>query len=383
MIAAVITLPAALRKGPDARRKGAAGLLFAAIIRHDLRSLAFNMFACGIAATVATFQFAVFTSFLAAGAAAPRMLAPAAWISDRGVACFDFPTLISQEYAGPLLSELPGARFTRVLIGFTGWLSPDGSRGNVAVIGTDDSGLAPRHFRADASDLARLQLTPGRSEASIGGISVQLAGTTGQLATFLGAPYVVVPFDLARMALGAPRDSVSFLAVRFDGSVPADLAERLKRIEARFPEISARTGTDFEASSSRYWQNKTGAGAAILLAAVLAAMLMLILLINGVGRFVQRRQGDLVSMIGHGARPADIHLLLTAIAGFVTLSSLAQAFVLVPVADALSSHWLPWVHFKPVDLVFAVVMALACLAASAWSATRDIKGIPADAIFRS
>jgi hypothetical protein len=360
-------------------------LVFAAIVRLDLRPLAFSLVACGIAATVAAFQFAVFTSFLAAGAAAPRFLAADAWITDRGVACFDFPSPLPEGYAGTLAALLPGARFERVVVGFTGFVSPQGQRGNVAVIGIDDPTLPPRGFRSDVSDRARLDLGgPGRgAEASIGGVTVTAAGETDQLATFLGAPYAVLRYETAQALLGLPAETTSYIAVRFRDGPPADLAARLARIEARFPEISARSGADFEARSSAYWQVKTGAGAAILLAAVLAALLMVLLLVNGVGRFVQRRQNDLLSMIGHGATPAQIGVLVVLIAVLLVGAGLAQALLVVPLLDLVSSPLLPWVHFKPVDAGFAAVVALAALLVAAATALAELKRIPADAIFRS
>ncbi|MGL4542059.1 MAG: hypothetical protein ACRCUI_06080, partial [Polymorphobacter sp.] len=179
------------------RHWGAAALVFGAVLRCDGRSLWFSLGACGIAATVATFQFAVFTSFLAAGAAAPRYLDADAWITDRGIECFDFPTPLPDGYRGAVLAELPGAHIDRVVVGFTGWVSPAGARGNVALIGVDGSGLGPHRFRAERSDLARLQLTGAgaRADASIGGKAVQLAETTDRLATFLGAPYVIMDLE--------------------------------------------------------------------------------------------------------------------------------------------------------------------------------------------
>ena len=358
-------------------------LVFGAVLRCDGRSLWFSLVACGIAAIVATLQFAVFTSFLAAGAAAPRYLAADAWITERGVECFDFPTPLADGYRGALLAELPGAEIERVVVGFTAWVSPTGARGNVALIGSDSAALAPREFRAEQSDLKRLQLEDDKLDASIGGTSVILAATTDRLATFLGAPYVEMSYETAHAILGYPPETAAYLAVRFPDGAPADLAARLARIEVQFPELSARTGSQFEENSSSYWQNKTGAGAAILLAAVLASLLMVLLLVNSVGRFVQRRQSDIISMLGHGASPQQIRNLLLAMAGFLIASSLVLTVLLVPVIVSCAHPLLPWVNFKRVDLMFAVLIATLCLVSSLIVATRELERFPADAIFRS
>lgn len=358
-------------------------LVFGAIVRRDIGPLAFSLVACGIAATVATFQFAIFTSFVAASAAAPRYLAADAWISDRGVACFDFPSPLPEGYAGSLMALLPGARFDRVVMGFSSYVSPTGQRGNVAVIGTDGSGLGPRAFRADASESARLGLGPRGGEASIGGMTVQAVASTDRLATYLGAPYAVMRYESAQALLGLPAETASYLAVHFPDGPPPDLEARLARIEARFPEITARTGRAFEADSARYWQGKTGAGAAILLAAVLASLLMALLLVNGVGRFVQRRQADLVSMIGHGASPAQLAVLIGLIGALLVGASLAQALVAVPMLDTATGSWLPWVAFKTVDAGFALMIAGLALVVAVASAISAIGRFPPEAIFRS
>ena len=341
-------------------------LVFGAIVRRDIGLLAFSLVACGIAATVATFQFAIFTSFVAASAAAPRFLAADAWITDRGAACFDFPSPLPEGYAGPLAAILPGARFDRVVMGFASYVSPGGARGNVAVIGSDGSGLAPRAFRSDVSEAARLGLDDG-GEASIGGVTMQAAGTTDRLATYLGAPYALLRYETAQALLGMPADTGSYLAVHFPDGVPADLKARLARIEARYPEINARTGAEFEASSAAYWQGKTGAGAAILLAAVLASLLMALLLVNDIGRFVQRREADLVSMIGHGASSGQLAVLLGLIGLLLVGASLAQVLVAVPLLDA----------------GFALLVAALALGVAITLATSALRRFPPDAIFRS
>ncbi|MGL4543711.1 MAG: hypothetical protein ACRCUI_14500, partial [Polymorphobacter sp.] len=306
-----------------------------------------------------------------------------AWIVERGIECFDFPTPIAEDYRGALLSELPGARIDRVVIGYAGWLSPIGGRGNVALIGIDDAALTPHEFRADRSDLRRLDLRAGQTGASIGGVSVELAGVTTALATFLGAPYAVMDYSAAHRILGYPTDNAAMLAVYFPNGAPADLRDRLARIATRFPELGAMTGAEFEASSSAYWQNKTGAGAAILLAAALASLLMGLLLVNSVGRFVQRRQSDIISMLGHGATLTQVRAVLMAMAGFLVAASLGVALLMVPLMVLIAHPLLPWVHFSFADLVFVIVVSLLCLIASVVASSRELRRFPADAIFRS
>lgn len=199
-------------------------LFLRAVIARDWRFLAVTIVSCGVAATVASFQYAVFTSFLRAGAVIPRAVNADFWIMARSVECFDFPTTFDEDYAATLTRYVPGARFRRVIFGFAPWRSPTGRRGNVALVGVDGSDLPDFGFLADRSDLARLDIGSRRTAAaSIGDITLHLAGTADNLPTFLGAPYVVVPFETARRILRADAGSTSFVIGNFAPGFPPDL----------------------------------------------------------------------------------------------------------------------------------------------------------------
>ena len=376
------------RTGPDAKAAGlpsgsVVGLLLRAIMLRDIRSLLGGVGSAGTAATVACFQFAVFTSFLSAASAAPRWLAADVWVSDRGVESFDFPMPIAEGYAGTVLAELPGATVRRVVFGFTGWVSPAGRRGNVALIGVEEAGLAPRRFVVDRSDLTRLDIARSESESSVGALTMVSAKPTDGLATFLGAPYVVTELDDARAALAAPIDQVAFLAIDFPRGRPTDLDARLRRLKARYPEIDVRTDAAFQADSSRYWQAKTGAGAAILLAAILASLLMILLMLTSIGRFIQRRSQDFVSLIGHGAGDRQLAMLVGAVAAVLTGGAGLVALVAVPLARAAAAPMLPWVTLKPVDVVFALALVAISFGLAVFAAIRALRRFPPHVIFRS
>jgi hypothetical protein len=383
-----IRYPIAWHSGPDTTAAGptpgsVVGLLLRAIMLRDVRSLLGGVGSAGTAATVACFQFAVFTSFLSAASAAPRWLAADVWVSDRGVESFDFPMPISEGYAGTILAELPGASVRRVVFGFTGWVSPMGRRGNVALIGVEETGLAPRRFVADRSDLGRLDIARSESESSVGALTMVSAQPTDGLATFLGAPYVVTGLDDARAALAAPIDQVAFLAIDFPRGRPSDLDARLRRLKARYPELDVRTDAAFQADSSRYWQAKTGAGAAILLAAILASLLMILLMLTSIGRFIQRRSQDFVSLIGHGASDRQLAMLVAAVAAVLTGGAGLVALVAVPLARAAAAPMLPWVTLKPIDVVFALALVAISFGMAVFAAIRALRRFPPHVIFRS
>lgn len=371
---------------PSAVKFGVALLFVRAVLVRDGKFLAVTLTSCAVAAIVAMFQFSVYTSFLRASAVVPRMLGGDFWVTSASVECFDFPYQFNQDYAGSLARFVPNADFRRVVFGFAAWRSPQGRRGNVAVVGVDGTGLPDDGFAADLSDLQRLDLTvPTLAQPQFGSISettLHLARTVDTLPTFLGAPYVIVPFERGRELLGMDPSSTSFLIGDFPGNHPDLFAAR--RLTARnFPEVSMLSATQFADSSARYWQRKTGAGMAILLAAVLAGLLMAILLSNGVLRFIQRYHHDLISLLGHGANQRDITRIVGSIAVLIAVITMAAALLVTPVMIALFRPLLPWVSFRAGDAVVPLLAVMASLLIALGAARRAIAAYGPDIVFRS
>jgi hypothetical protein len=359
-------------------------MLVRAIVLRDGRFLIVTLLSCSVAAIVAMFQYAVYTSFLSASAVAPRMLGGDLWVMAATVECFDFPTPFNEDYAGVLAAVAPDGHFRRAVFGFAPWRSPAGRRGNVAIVGIDDSGLPDNGFAVDRSDLARLDLSDDGAYqvATISDTSLHLSRTVDSLPTFLGAPYVVLPLERARALLRMDPSSASFLIIDAPDQ-RHDLLAMQAMVEADFPDIRLMSADQFAASSARYWQNKTGAGLAILLAALLAGLLMAILLSNGVLRFLQRYHNDIVSLLGHGAGRADIMLVVGMVAAMIAAVTLGAALLATPLIILLTQPLLPWVRFDPVDALVPAGAVILALAMSLVAAHRAVGSFAPEIVFRS
>jgi hypothetical protein len=360
-------------------------LFIRTVLTRDGRFLAVTLLSCAVAALVATFQYSVYTSFVRASGVVPRVLGGDFWVTAASVECFDFPDPLNEDYAQALARYVPGARFRRVAFGFATWRSPSGRRGNVAVVGVDGSGLPDNGFAVDRSDLARLDLVAGSAgfqQGSISDTTLHLAQTIDSVPTFLGAPYVMVPFERARELLRMDPASTSFLIGDVQADAP-DLALVRQSAALHYPEVTLMAAGDFEDSSARYWQRKTGAGLAILLAAVLAGLLMAILLANGVLRFIQRYHQDFVSLLGHGATQRDISLIVAGIATIIAAITMVSALLTTPVMIAAFNSLLPWVRFELVDVLVPMSGVLLSLGVALVASRRAIAAFGPEAVFRS
>lgn len=354
------------------------------VLARDGRFLAVTLLSCAVAALVATFQYSVYTSFVRASGVVPHVLGGDFWVTAATVECFDFPDPLNEDYAAAVARFVPGAQFRRVAFGFATWRSPAGRRGNVAVVGVDGSGLPDNGFAADRTDLARLDLvadSQGFQQGSISDTTLFLAQTIDTVPTFLGAPYVIVPFERARELLRMDPASSSFLIGDVGGT--PDLAAAQRHAASAYPEVSLMAAGDFEDSSRRYWQRKTGAGLAILLAAVLAGLLMAILLANGVLRFIQRYHQDFVSLLGHGANQRDISVIVAGIATIIAAITMVSALLATPVMIAAFHGLLPWVSFNLFDMIVPMSGVLLSLGVALVASRRAIAAFGPEAVFRS
>lgn len=358
------------------------------VVKRDWRFLAAILSTCGIAAIVAAFQYAVYASFGRTGAIAPRMLHADFWVTASSVECFDFPSPFNEDYAALLARYVPEAKFRRVVFGFATWRSPAGNRGNVAVIGVDDAGVPDTGFIVDRSDLARLDLlAPSRSIgkvqfASISDTTLMPTNVTTALPTFLGAPYVVLSFDRARELLGLDSASTSYLVGNFIGPMQ-NLAAIKRQASQKFPDVAILSSREFEKSSSLYWERKTGAGAAILLAAVLASVLMAFLLLNGLSRFIQRYHTDLISILGHGASERDISKIVGGIGVIVATITLLLMLALTPLILFASKPLLPWATYQFSDMLIPTLAVSGALLIALYVSRKAVKSYDPELVFRS
>ena len=360
----------------------ASWLFTRSVLTHDFRAFVFAYLGCSIASTVSVFQFAVFPSFLAAAYVPVSFIGADLWIMGRGVKAFDFAYPVSADLGWTTAKCAPDARLLRVASGFTTYQGPTGNRGSVMLIGFDSAPIPTGAFMIDESDIELLELSASR-DAEIGRQSMTYAATTDRLKTFLGSPYAISSFRNAATTLPLPRDLITFLAIELPAA-QSDAAQALKTCvqSALGDAATVRTRAEFERSSALYWLMKTGAGAAILIASILAAILTLVILINGISRLAQRHFMSLISMIGHGADERDLSavmgLLTAALVGLTLLTTL----VCLPILDGATNFLVPWVDLKATDLIYCFALLGIAALSGLLVAHRQIQQIESSALFR-
>ena len=160
---------------------------------------------------------------------------------------------------------------------------PDGVEHQVQVVGFDPSGGMGAPWNVVEGSVENLKTTDGviidesykkqlgmyqiGDLAEINGHRARVVAFTRGVRSFAPAPYVFTSFEDALNYAGLPESQTSFLLVKI---VPGANVEIVRReILARLKEVDVLTTPEFSYRTQNYWTLATGAGLAILLAAVL------------------------------------------------------------------------------------------------------------------
>jgi hypothetical protein len=248
----------------------------------------------GIAAAIFIFGFqtSLFISFWNTGALFINKMHGDVWVHPRGVECFENPALLDTRYEW-LLRGQPGVRaVNKAILGFIPWKGANGRWLDVTLVGYSRMAERPQTVFFDRTDSGRLGTRVGDS-AEAGGHRVYLGGTLRGYSSFLGLPYVLADYRTAESILGFSDDSTNFLILDVTGD-PENVA---RRIQAAFPELEIVSKSRMAFQSSLYWVERTGAGTAIMTAAVLALVVGFVFSFFSVQRFIDNIRYDLVTLL--------------------------------------------------------------------------------------
>ena len=342
------------------------------------------------------FQSSLLVGFLQAAAKIIDSTDSDLWIAPRGVVCFDFSSTLDARFKD-IAQGVPGVEsVNRIAVNFVGYQMPDGQHRIVVMIGADPSvgslfplpylphsqvALEPEALLIDETNVHELEISAIPSEVEVSGLRAHIAGIVHGFSSFLGSPYVFSSYeDAARYSrLGEQR--VAYLTVRvakgYDvGAVRENLAREL-------PEVDVWTHADFEKRSQLYWIGQTGAGAAILTAAVLAFLIGLVLVSQTIYATTMEHLDEFATLKALGAtknfvvKIVLVQALVFAIIGGVL--GVLFAFPMVRLAqNAVAWIYTPW-WLVPVVLVPSLLM---CVLASVASIRTALSVEPAK-VFRA
>jgi putative ABC transport system permease protein len=256
---------------------------------HDRTRFLVTAVGVAFAVFLMIFQGSLLVGFLRAAAEIVDAADSDIWITARGVHCFDFSATIDRRFR-EIAQGVPGvASVSRVSVAFANYRKPDGQHQTVVLVGADPNVgsrfplpylpysqgvLEPEAVVIDESNAHILGADTFPTHIEINGRRGHVSGKVRGFASFLGSPYIFTSYqDAAKYSKLDPEETV-YLIVRVTKDY--DIATVKGQLTTRLPDVDVWTHNEFGRRSKIYWISQTGAGAAILTAAILAFLIGLV-----------------------------------------------------------------------------------------------------------
>ena len=249
---------------------------------HDRVRFIVTVAGIAFATFLMIFQGSLLAGFMHASSRIIEISDADIWIAARGTPCFDFAAPIPERFRH-LSMGIEGVKdVRRMASSFALWQRPSGERQTVIIIGAD-AGLGPAFplssleqkinttlpdaVLIDESNLQTLGVTTFPMEVEINGRKAKVMRDIEGASSFMGSPYVFTSYREATKYLELGDEETTYLLVQV---APGNNAVAVKKeLAKRLPEVDVWTRAEFARRAQLYWIIQTGAGGALLTAALL------------------------------------------------------------------------------------------------------------------
>lgn len=367
-------------------------------IVHDRTRFLVTVLGITCAVFLMTFQGSILLGFLEAASKIIDSTDADLWITGRGVQCFEFPVPIERRFV-EIAHSIPGVdRTSRICTRLVQFRKSDGSHQLVALIGADpevgkqfpmphlpgsSGAISPQALLVDASNVQLLKVATHRlpQDVEVNEQRARVVGSTSGFSSFLGSPYVFTSYSDASRYMRLRPDETMFILVKVQPGLAIKEVQRELRTRLRNVDIWSRE--EFSWRARLYWITQTGAGGAIVTAALLGFFIGLAVVSQAMYATTMENIEEFATLKALGAshgfilRVVVVQALICGIIGYVLGVLLTN-----PLIDAAKSK-IPWVAtpwWLPLGmLVPAIAM---CILASMISVRAALSVEPAK-VFRA
>ena len=255
-------------------------------LAHDRSRFVVTLVGIVFAVVLIAMQIGLFLGFSDATTVIVRHTHADFWIVARGAQNFEI-SLPMKERELYLARSVPGvAQAERLLVQFVPWKKPGGGDESIIIVGFDlNSGLAgpwnlvagrledlrqPDGVMVDRVYMEKLGIASTGTELEINGRRARVVGLTQGIRSFTTSPWVFASFRTAQGFSRLAEDESNYVIGTFaPGADP--VAVRAALAEA-LPRSDVYLSDDFAARTRDYWIFTTGAGASVLVSALLGLL---------------------------------------------------------------------------------------------------------------
>jgi len=233
----------------------------------------------------------------------------------------------------------------------------------------------------DRSNKAALDISSTPVTTEVGYRRASTARIIDGFGSFFGTPYVFTGYSDAERYLGLKTEDTFFLIVRVGHGYDAQAVKRA--LQAELPEVDVWTRQEFSRRAQLFWIAKTGAGGALLTAAMLGFLVGLVIVSQNIYATTMENIEEFATLKAMGAPARFIRRIVMSQALFsgVVGSAIGLAATF-PLINAVRGT-IPWV-FTPWWLPAGMIGVglLMCVLASVISVRKAVSVEPAR-VFRA
>jgi len=360
------------------------------LVRQPLRFL-LTLVGIGFAVFLMMFQGSLLAGFLRAASKIIDTADADIWIAARGVGFFDFPNTIPAPAAAEAYGVPGVAEVRKAVVGLTFWKRPAGSRKTIVVVGaeagmtdrlpTAGAAAPPGEVVVDVSDRTALGISALPLDVEIGDRRARVTRTGSGFASFLGSPYVFAGYSDAMRYLHVDPDRTMFLLVRVGRG--HDLGAVEAALRRRFPDLQVWSRDDFSRSARQYWLLQTGAGGALLTAALLGFVVGTVISSQTMYATTMENLEEFATLAAMGAARAFIVGIVLTQAVFSGILGAVLGLALEHFASGAARAFVAWIY-APGWLAPAMGAAALCMCGVASLASiRKALGVEPGRVFRA
>jgi putative ABC transport system permease protein len=358
----------------------------------DRVRLAVTLVGVVFAVVLIAVQIGIFVGFGRTTSALIDHSGAAVWLAGKGTKNVDQAPPISERRLYQALAVPGVVDAKRFLTDFVLWQKPAGGIESILIVGFDPESGVGGPWNVVAGDVRQLK-TPdtvmidelyreqlGVSEigqvVEINGRRARVVGFTRGIRSFSLSPYVFASFKTAQAYARMREDETKFILLKVAPGFSPDVIKR--ELAVRLPEVEVYTQDEFSRSTQIHWLFRTGAGLALLAAAVLGLAVGMVVVAQTLYATTVDHIKEFATLRAIGASNRYIHAviiyqaLVAAGVGYA-IGILISFGIVRSAANAGPAILLPW----QLALGLAVLTVMMCTTAGLISISRVTRLDPA------
>jgi putative ABC transport system permease protein len=202
--------------------------------------------------------------------------------------------------------------------------------------------MSPDAVLYDVSDRKQIEVAALPAEVEINRHRASIEREIQGYGAFLGVPFLFTSYRNAMRYLDFRSDQAVYILLRTDKSYPLSVVQQ--SLKQKLPEVDVLTRDEFAHKSRMYWTIKTGAGGAILTAAVLGFLIGLVVVSQTIYANTMENLEEYATLKALGAPQSFVARIVLAQA--LICGAVGSVLGLLAVVPSISyaKSLIPWIH---------------------------------------